>query len=104
MVDGRGTVVKDEQTEREPTGYDVYILTWVALLILTAITVTVAGMHLGKLSVLTAVVIAAVKASVVLYFFMHLKYEKPLFRTMVYVALGTLVVFIGLTFTDILYR
>ena len=96
--------VKDDHTEQEPTGYDVYILTWVALLILTAVTVTVAGLHLGKLSVLTAVVIAAVKASLVLYFFMHLKYEKPLFRTMVFVTIGVLVIFIGLTFTDILYR
>jgi cytochrome c oxidase subunit 4 len=96
--------VKDDHTEQEHTGYDVYIITWVALLILTAVTVTVAGLHLGKLSVLTAVVIAAVKASLVLYFFMHLKYEKPLFRTMVFVTIGVLVIFIGLTFTDILYR
>jgi cytochrome c oxidase subunit 4 len=96
--------LKDEQSQQGHTGFDVYILTWVALLILTAITVTVAGMHLGKFSVLTAVVIAAIKASVVLYIFMHLKYEKPVFRTMVYVALGTLVIFIGLTFTDILFR
>ena len=96
--------VKDDHTEQEPTGYDVYILSWVALLILTAVTVTVAGLHLGKLSVLTAVVIAAVKTSLVLYFFMHLKYEKPLFRTMVFVTIGVLVIFIGLTFTDILYR
>ena len=96
--------VKDDHTEQEHTGYDVYILTWVTLLILTAVTVTVAGLHLGKLSVLTAVVIAAVKTSLVLYFFMHLKYEKPLFRTMVFVTIGVLAIFIGLTFTDILYR
>ena len=94
----------DNHTEREPAGFDVYVLSWVALLILTAITVTVAGMHLGKLSVFTAVIIAAVKATVVLFFFMHLKYEKPFFRTMVCIALGALVIFIGLTFTDILYR
>jgi cytochrome c oxidase subunit IV len=96
--------MNDSGTEREPTGFNVYLLSWVALLVLTAITVTVAGMHLGKLSVFTAVIIAAVKAAVVLFFFMHLKYEKPLFRTMACVALGALVVFIGLTFTDILYR
>lgn len=96
--------MNDDHTEHEHAGYDVYVLAWVALLILTAVTVTVAGLHLGKLSVLTAVVIAAVKASLVLYFFMHLKYEKPLFRTMVFVTLGVLAIFIGLTFTDILYR
>jgi cytochrome c oxidase subunit 4 len=99
-----GKTVKDEHSGEQHVGYDVYILAWVALLILTAVTVTVAGLHLGRLSVLTAVAIAGVKASVVLFFFMHLKYEKPLFRTMVYVTLGALVVFIGLTFTDILFR
>ena len=104
MVTARGKRVKEEHTEKEQAGYDVYVLAWVSLLILTAVTVAVAGLHLGKLSVLTAVVIAGIKASVVLFFFMHLKYEKPLFRTMVYVTLGALVVFIGLTFTDILYR
>ena len=90
--------------EHEPTGFDVYVLTWVALLILTAITVTVAGMHLGKLSVLTAVVIAAVKASIVLNIFMHLKYESKLLKIFVFVTIAVLTVFIGLTFTDILYR
>jgi len=95
----------DKKTkEHGPTGFDVYILTWVALLILTATTVTVSGMHLGKLSVLAAVVIAAVKATVVLYLFMHLKYENKLLKTFVFGALGVLAIFIGLTFTDILYR
>jgi cytochrome c oxidase subunit 4 len=96
--------LKDEHGETENSGYDVYILAWVALLMLTAVTVTVAGLHLGKLSTLTAVAIAGIKATVVLMFFMHLKYERPLFRTMVFVTLGVLVIFIGLTFTDILYR
>ncbi len=92
------------RADQEHTGYDVYILTWVALLILTAITVTVAGMHLGKISAMTAVLIAAVKAGLVLSFFMHLKYENRLFKTMVYVTLATFTVFIGLTFLDILFR
>ena len=51
-----------------------------------------------------AVAIAAVKASVVLYLFMHLKYENKLLKTFVYGTLGVLAIFIGLTFTDILYR
>ncbi len=96
--------MKDDGAEHEPAGYDVYVLTWVSLLILTATTVTVAGMHLGRVSVLAAVLIAGIKASIVLNFFMHLKYERPLFRNMVLVALGALVVFIGFTFTDVLFR
>jgi len=88
----------------EPVGYGVYFLTWFALLILTAITVTVAGLHFGKLSVVVALVIATVKAGVVLTYFMHLKFEPKLFHIMLLLTLFALVVFIGLTFTDVLFR
>ncbi len=57
-----------------------YVIIWVMLLALTGITITVAGMHLGRFSTLTALVIASIKASLVLWFFMHLKYEKRLFK------------------------
>ena len=85
-------------------GYGVYLVTWLTLLVLTVITVTVAGMSLGSLSVFTAVFIAAVKASAVLYFFMHLREESTLFKVMVFVSLTTLTIFIGLTFFDTLFR
>ena len=101
---GREDTVERRTSQRKHPGYDVYVLTWVALLILTAITVTVAGMHLGRLSAMTAVVIAAIKASLVLYFFMHLKYEGTLFKVMVYVTLAVFVVFIGITYLDIVFR
>jgi cytochrome c oxidase subunit 4 len=49
-------------------------------------------------------VITPLKASLVLYFFMHLKYEKILLKTMVFVALSTLVIFLALLFLDISFR
>jgi cytochrome c oxidase subunit 4 len=94
----------DGQSEHEHGGYGVYLLTWLALLVLTAITVTVAGMDLGRLSMLTALGIATLKVSLVLSFFMHLKYERPLFRVMFFVVVVTLAIFIGLTFFDPLFR
>ena len=94
----------DTHAEHENSGYGIYLLTWIALLALTAITVAVAGMHLGTLSVTVAVLIAGIKATVVLLFFMHLKYESTLFKTMVLVTIGTFVIFIGLTFFDVLFR
>ena len=94
----------DHHTEHEHSGYGVYLLTWIALLVFTAITVTVAGMQLGKLSVLTAVAIASIKATIVLYFFMHLKYERTLYKTMFFVSIGALAIFIGITFFDVLFR
>jgi cytochrome c oxidase subunit 4 len=96
--------MKKKYAEHENSGYGIYVVTWLALMVLTAITVTVSGMNLGKFSVLTALAIATIKGSVVLAFFMHLKYEKPMFTVMFYIVLMTLAIFIGLTFFDVLFR
>ena len=81
-----------------------YIIIWITLLALTGTTITVAGMHLGRFSTLTALIIASIKASLVLWFFMHLKYEKRFFKYLLLVPITTLTFTIGLTFLDIWYR
>ncbi len=93
----------DDQ-EKLPGSTGTYVIIWITLLALTATTITVAGMHLGRFSTLTALVIASIKASLVLWFFMHLKYEKRLFKYLLLVPIVTLTVTIGLTFLDIWYR
>jgi cytochrome c oxidase subunit 4 len=85
-------------------GTRTYVIVWAALIALTATTIFVAGMHLGRFSILTALVIASIKASLVLWFFMHLKYEKRLFKVMLLVPIATLTVILGLTFLDIWFR
>jgi len=93
-----------EEAHHEPTGYGLYFMTWFALVFLTAITVTAAGLHLGAISVLVAILIATVKASIVLWLFMHLKYEDATFHKLILIMLAALAIFIGLTFTDTLFR
>jgi cytochrome c oxidase subunit 4 len=85
-------------------GTKTFVSVWIALLMLTAITVIVAKLHLGAFSTLTAIVIASIKAGLVLWFFMHLKYEKRLLKLLLLVPIVTLAVIIGLTFVDVLYR
>ena len=94
----------NSQSEHEEVGYGIYLVTWIALLGLTAITVTVASLHFGSLSIVVALAVAAVKATLVLSFFMHLRYERPLFRIMFLVVVITLAIFIGLTFLDPPFR
>ena len=85
--------------------YKTYIYTWAGLLLLTALTVTMADLNLGRLSILVVIAIAAVKSTLVLLFFMHLLTEKRLLlKLLVPVAICTLAIFIGLTFTDISNR
>jgi cytochrome c oxidase subunit 4 len=93
----------DDQ-ERLPGSTGTYVIIWITLLALTGTTITVAGMHLGRFSTLTALVIASIKATLVLWFFMHLKYEKRFFKYLLLVPVATLTFIIGLTFLDIWYR
>ncbi|RMF54639.1 MAG: cytochrome-c oxidase [Calditrichaeota bacterium] len=85
-------------------GYTVYIFVWLALVVLTSVTVVVAGVQLHQLAVAVAILIASVKSYLVMSYFMHLKYEPPLFKLMVAMLLVTFAIFIGLTFTDIIFR
>ncbi|HXV19689.1 MAG TPA: cytochrome C oxidase subunit IV family protein [Desulfuromonadales bacterium] len=85
--------------------YRTFVVVWVLLLLLTAVTVAVSRVHLGPLNIWAALGIASVKSALVIFFFMHLKYEKlQAFRIFLLVALLILAIFIGFTFFDVLYR
>jgi cytochrome c oxidase subunit 4 len=101
-VQGKGNVMAERSDHIVST--KTLVSVWVALLTLTAITVTVAKLELGAFSTLTAIMIASIKSGLVLWFFMHLKYEKPLLKLLLLVPIVTLAVIIGLTFVDVLYR
>jgi len=77
---------------------------WLALLALTALTVGITRIELGGYKVLGALTIACLKSGLVIAVFMHMKYEGRLLRGLLFLALMTLAIFIGLTFFDVLYR
>jgi cytochrome c oxidase subunit 4 len=71
-----------------------------ALIALTGLTVTAAQIDLGNLNLYIALAIAALKASLVVLFFMHLYWDRP-FNSMVFVGcLMFVTLFIGITLTD----
>ncbi len=84
--------------------YRTFIAIWALLLLLTALTVAVSRVHLGALNIWAALGIASLKSALVIFFFMHLKYERLIFKLFLLIALLTLALFIGLTFFDVLYR
>jgi len=90
--------------QHAPVRFRVFVIVWVFLLTLTAITVTVSRIHLGPLNIWVALSIASIKSALVIFFFMHLKYETMVFKLFLLGALVTLAVFIGLNFFDVLYR
>jgi cytochrome c oxidase subunit 4 len=81
-----------------------YVYVWIALLLLLAATIAVAKVEFSKYSVLVNLLIASIKAGLVLFFFMHLKYEKWLLKAMLFMVIGTLTAVIALFFADVLYR
>lgn len=73
-----------------------------ALLALTLLTVAVTYVDLGKLNLWIAIGIATTKAFLVVFFFMHLKYDR-LFNGFVFLAaLLFLTLFVGLALMDTL--
>jgi cytochrome c oxidase subunit 4 len=94
-----------QDTKAAPaTSYGTYILVWIGLLALTALTVTAATISWGGKSIFVALVIAATKSVLVLAYFMHLRHEARIFRLLLLITVLALTVFIGLTFTDVAFR
>ncbi len=81
-----------------------YLVVWALLVALTALTVGVNFLDMKKFVVLTAVLIASTKASLVLLYFMHVRFESRVVTYFVIVAFGALAIFLFLMFSDIFYR
>jgi cytochrome c oxidase subunit IV len=81
-----------------------YYTIFATLMVLTALTVWVATFDLGRLNVVAALTIAVVKATLVLLYFMHLRYSPRLTWLIVSVAFIWLAILIGLTLSDQLTR
>jgi cytochrome c oxidase subunit 4 len=84
----------------KPTYYAIFG----SLMVLTAITVSVAFINLGVLNFPVALSIAILKATLVILFFMHVKYSSRLTKLICGVSFFFLVVLFGLTLTDYLSR
>ncbi|NOT43903.1 MAG: oxidase [Acidobacteria bacterium] len=81
-----------------------YIGIFLGLMVLTAVTVGVAFINLGPLNFPVAIAIAILKATLVILFFMHVKYSSTLTKMFVGTAFFFLIILFGLTLTDYLSR
>lgn len=75
-----------------------------ALLALTSVTVGASYVDLGRLNVWAALGIASSKAFLVLWVFMHMKYEGRLLKVSFLSTVAFLAIMIGFTFWDIAFR
>jgi cytochrome c oxidase subunit 4 len=94
----------DQQNHKGPSTRS-YVTIWLLLLLLTAVTVTSAGMNFGGIAIIICLAIAAFKSTMVLLYFMHLRYEqRMLVKIVMPIAIAALAIFIGLTYTDVIFR
>ena len=78
-----------------------YLAVFSALLVLTALTVFVAFHHLGDpWNDVVAITIALTKATLVVLFFMHVKYSTAMVRLCVVAAILFLLTLFGITWSD----
>ena len=84
--------------------YRTYVNVWIALIVLTGVTVAAAVANLKQMAIFTALLIAVAKSTLVLLYFMHLRYENKLFAYMFIAVMATFVIFLGLTFADYSFR
>jgi cytochrome c oxidase subunit IV len=81
-----------------------YYLIFAALMVFTAITVGVAYLDLGPMNTVVALAIACTKATLVVLFFMHVKYSTRLTWTVVAGSVFWLGIMLTLTLGDYLTR
>lgn len=86
--------------------YKDHVGTWLGLVILTIMTVTVSvyGADIKTMTVLTALIIASTKALMVAFYFMHLKYDPKIYKIMIGIVLFLFIAFAGLTLIDYMDR
>jgi len=78
-----------------------YVAVWATLMVLTVVTALVSFVDLGPFNPVVALVIATFKATLVVLFFMHVKYtHEKLTKTVVIAAIFWLLLLLGLSLVD----
>jgi cytochrome c oxidase subunit 4 len=82
----------------------LFVTIFVTLIVLTAVTVLIARQDFGSLNTPIALAIAGVKATLVILFFMGVKYNTPLTKVVAASGFLWLIILFGITMGDYLTR
>src|SRR5579875_3551693 len=93
-----------KESPRDLVPARVYIIVWVALLILTGVTTGVAYIDLGVFNTVVALLIAGIKMMLVVLFFMHVKYITGLPKVVMVAAIFWLAIMMSFTLADEITR
>lgn len=96
--------MSDNKHKPHIVSYVQNLWVWIVLLLLTFLTVAIAGVDFKELAVVVALTIASVKSIIVASYFMHLRFDNKIITIMSIVVLFVFTVFIALTMVDYLTR
>ncbi|HEX4915725.1 MAG TPA: cytochrome C oxidase subunit IV family protein [Vicinamibacterales bacterium] len=82
----------------------LYLTIFFALMILTGVTVAAAYVDLGQFNFAVAMLIAGFKASLVVWYFMHVKYQSHMTKLTVATGLFFLAILLGMSLIDYVSR
>jgi cytochrome c oxidase subunit 4 len=82
----------------------IYYVVFGTLMILLAATVGIAYIHLGELNVIAALTIAFIKATLIILYFMHVRYSSRVLWIFVGAGFFWLGILFALAFSDFLTR
>ncbi len=86
------------------TPVGTYVVIFVSLLVLTFVTYWVATIDLGWLNTPVALAVAVCKASLVIIYFMGVRYNTPLTKVVVLAGFFWLLIMFGITMGDYISR
>jgi cytochrome c oxidase subunit 4 len=104
QVPGHGSGQAAGHSEHHIVPKRVYFLVFFALIVLTWVTTLVARIDLGRWNIFVALAIAIVKASLVILFFMHVKYSTKLTKFIVMCGFFWLSLLLFITMADLWTR
>ena len=82
----------------------IYLLIFATLVVLTGVTTAVAFVDLGVMNVVVMLLIAFTKATLVVLYFMHVRYGPRLVWVFAVSGVAWLALLIGYTLSDVLTR
>jgi cytochrome c oxidase subunit IV len=81
-----------------------YLIIFATLLVGTALTIGASYLEMGPWNPVVAIAIAVIKATLVVLFFMHIKYSSKLMKLTVGAGLFTFLVLVGMSLSDYISR
>lgn len=94
----------DGSADQHLIPYKTYVLIWLALCTLTLVTVAVSYADMRHMTIIVALLIACAKSTLVVLWFMHVKFENRAIWWFLIATILTYVTFVLLTFADYSFR